>query len=62
MQDAKIYALLGVGLLVAMLFDSLADHLVVKHGWMWLRHGGALGEIQKQEREEYLASVWRYRD
>lgn len=41
------------------IFDGLADYMVVHHGWMWLRHGGALGELQKQDRENFLVERGR---
>lgn len=59
-MDGILFAVSVV--IVFWVLDDLADYLVVRHGWMWLCHGGALGEIQKQEREEYLESVWRFRD
>lgn len=60
--DAKIYALIFGGVAFAMVLDDIFEWCYLHYGWEWCLHGGALGEIQKEEREEYLEKVWCFRD
>jgi len=47
--------IMAATVILFLVIDGLSEYLTVHHGWMWLRHGGALGEYQKLDREAFLA-------
>lgn len=44
-----------IALVFAILLDSAFEWLYLHTGWEWCLHGGVLGELQRQDRAEYLA-------